>query len=291
MPYRAFTPPEPDPPELEEPYVAVLRAQRRRARLTTCLALAAAFAVGTAKAASVRGSARATAEASRAQQVRERVARREAAHQAIGRATERAHAAQARFDRTVHAALAAGMRPRPELGACPVELPIARLPVWGKSAFPLLVVSSDEARGVLPSQSVAEILGDVRRAEQHLDAGRYEEAVLYADALERPERLTREVVVTSAPESRPPEVVSGAAFQPGAVVGSVYLYDFAADAVVCAGSLDARSSGSVGYVYADQLDAPARLSARASMADAIAEDLRVQVEKAAREGLRFRSGT
>lgn len=282
MPYRIAAPPPTEPPDAEEPYAAVLRAQGRRARFVTAAAVVVLVAGG-AHAASRskearRGPPRVT-EATRAA----------AAHEAIFRARDRAAAAQVRFESGVREAIGADFVPRPDLGACPVRLPEASSLVRGRSAFPLLTIERAELKDTLPSQAIAEVLADVRRAERHLTAGRYEEATVYARALERPERLGYDVVLVAKNAARP-RAVSGSEYVPGEIAGRAYVYDFSAGKVVCAADIHAKSSKAVGYVFSDHVDAPPSLGPLASMGDAISEDLRLETERAIAHAMRFRAG-
>lgn len=280
MPYRIAAPPEPEPPEVEDPYAAVLRAQRRRARLVSVLvALAVAGGVVKVARSGQPPPRRVVTEATRVDGARE----------AIGAARSRAMAAQARFERELRSAIGDDLAPRPDLGACPIQLPAASSLVTGRPSFPLLVVERAEIGGTLPSQAVAGVLADVRRAEAHLAAGRFEEAKLYARALDRPERFGYDVVLVAHSATRP-RALSGSAYMPGEMEGRAYLYDFATGRVVCAGDIQAKSSKAVGYVFSDRSDTPAWLGPVASMGDAIQEDIRLQTERAIVDAMHWRAG-
>ncbi|MBX3192165.1 MAG: hypothetical protein KF819_34570 [Labilithrix sp.] len=280
QPYRVASPPEPEPSEAEHPYVRVLQAQRRRTRIG-----ALGFAI--VAVACAAGAARAGAPAPRAP--RSEAARVDSARSAIAGARARAARAQARFELGVRDAIGRDLASRPDLGACPLALPAVSSLVKGRAAFPLLTIQRAEIGAALPSQAVAGVLADVRRAEAHLASGRYEEAALYARALDRPERFGYDVVLV-AKTSKRPYATSAAGFEPGEVAGRAYLYDFATNRVVCAGEVVATSSKTVGYVFAEHEGAPAALGPAASMGDAIDEDIRLQTERAIVEALRWRAG-
>ena len=280
VPYRVAAPPEPEPVETEDPYVAVLRAQRRRARLVSVL-MAIFVAGGLAKVA-------------RSGQPLRRVpiteaARVDSARLAIVGALARASTAQSRFEAGVHEAVADDVVARPDLGACPIELPTASSLLRGRASFPLLTIERAELEGALPSQAVAGVLADVRRAQAHLAAGRLEEAKLYARALDRPERFGYDVVLV-AHAAKKPRALSGREYEPGEVEGQAYVYDFATGRVVCTGEITAKSSNAIGYVYSDRTDTPPSLGPIASMGDAIHDDIRLQTERAIVAAVRFRSG-
>ncbi|MDB5217605.1 MAG: hypothetical protein JWO86_5532 [Myxococcaceae bacterium] len=279
MPYRIPAPPEPEDSDVEDPYAAVLRAQRRRARLVS-LVVVVFLAGGVAKVARSHQPPR--------RHVTEAV-RIDGARVAIDGARARAASAQSRFEAAMREAIRDDVSPRPDLGACPIALPAASSLVSGRSAFPLLTVDHDGLDGTLPSQAVAGVLSDVRRAETHLATGRFEEAKLYARALDRPERFGYDVVLV-ARTTREPRAVSGKAYEPGEIEGRAYLYEFASGRVVCAGDVAAKSSKEVGYVYSDRSDTPPSLGPVASMGDAIHEDIRLQTERAIVAALRWRSG-
>lgn len=279
VPYRINALPEPEAAEPEHPYARVLRAQRRRTRVLCALVVIVA-AGGVAKVArsGQTTSRRAISEA----------ARMDGARVAIEGARTRAAAAQARFEVGVREAIASDVSPRPELGVCPVDLPAASSLAVGRTAFPLLTVERSELGGTLPSQAVAGVLADVRRAQDHLAAGRFEEATLYAQALGRPERFGYDVVLVTTTLKKP-LAHSGTEYEPGAIEGRAYVYDFASGRVVCAGDVKAKSSREIGYVFSDRVDTPARLGPVASMSDAILEDLRLQTERAIVDAVRFRA--
>jgi hypothetical protein len=280
VPYRAAAPPEPEPVETDDPYVAVLRAQRRRARLVG--ALVVVFVAGGA------------AKVARSGQPHRRApiteeARVDAARTAILGARARARAAQASFEAGLREAFAGEIVARPDLGACPVELPRTSSLVLGRASFPLLTVERAELDGALPSQAVAGVLTDVRRAEAHLAAGRFEEAKLYARALDRPERFGYDVVLV-AHAAKVPHALSGSVYEPGEIAGLAYIYDFATGSVVCAGEITAKSSKEIGYVYSDRTDTPPSLGPVASMGNAIRDDIRRETERAIVAAVRWRSG-
>ncbi len=277
------TPPDPEPQELEDPYAAVLRGQRRRARLASAVVMIFC-AAGVAKVAhSHQQPAPRNAPRSEA-------ARLDGARRAIAGARARAAAQQARFEAGVREAIAAdaaqpGEQGRAEPIACPVALPNEPSPVRGRPAFPLLVVGRGELGGTLPSQAIAEVLADTRRAEGHLAAGRFEEATLYARALDREERFRYDVVlVTKA--NKQVRALSGNTFEPGEIEGRAYVYDFASGRVACRGDVHVKSSPAIGYMYSDRTDTPPSLGPLASMDDAIREDLRRETERAILTALR-----
>jgi len=282
MPYRVAAPPPADPPEEEEPYLAVLRAQRRRARIASA-AVVVAVALGGAQV------ARSHTARARQRVVVTEVERAERARVAIARARDRAALMQSRFETDVRAAVLGNVGPRPDLGACPVQLPSSTSLVRGRAAFPLLTLAPTELRHGLLSLEVAGVLADAHRAEQHVAAGRYEEATLYARALDREDRFRYDVVLITTAATAP-RAVTGAEYVPGEITGRAYLYDFGSRAVVCAADVHAASSKTVGYVYSDHHDAPPSLGPVASMGEAVAEDLRLQTERVVARAMQWRAG-
>ena len=166
MPYRIPAPPEPEPLDVEEPYAAVLRAQCRNARNARIagILVVVALAGGVAKVAHSSSPPR--------RPVTEAV-RIDGARVAIASARARAASAQLRFEATMREVITDDLTPRADLGACPIALPAASSVAAGRAAFPLLVVARSEVGETLPSQAVAGVLADVRRAEGHLAAGRF----------------------------------------------------------------------------------------------------------------------
>ena len=279
-PYRIPAPPEPDTLDVEEPYAAVLRAQRQNARFVS-MAIVVLLAGGIAKVARSHSPPRHAAVTE--------AARVDGARVAIAGARARAAAAQLRFEAAIRDAIKDDVAPRSDLGACPIALPAQASLASGRPSFPLLTVERAELDGTLPSQAVAGVLADVRRAEAHLAAGRFEEAKLYARALDRPERFGYDVVLV-ARATKEPRALSGREYEPGEIAGRAYVYDFGNNRVVCAGDVEAKSSKAIGYVYSDRSDTAPSLGPVASMGDAIHEDIRLQTERAIVEGIRWRSG-
>jgi hypothetical protein len=152
----------------------------------------------------------------------------------------------------------------------------------------MLTIERAEIRDTLPSQAVAEVLVDVRRAEAHLAAGRYEEAALYGRALDRADRFRFDVVLV-ARATKKPLARSGSEYEPGEIEGRAYLYDFASGRVICAGDVHAQSSPAIGYSFSNRSDAPARLGALASMGEAIDEDIKKQTQRAVADAIRWRA--
>jgi hypothetical protein len=279
VPYRIPTPPEPEVSEIEDPYAAVLRRQRTRARLVSVVVVVF-LAAGVAKVARSNQPPR--------RHVTEEV-RIDGARVAIAGARARAASTQSAFEWKMREAVGDDVVARADLGACPITLTATTSRVSGRPAFPLLTIDRASLAEPLPSQAVAGVLADVHRAEGHLAAGRFEEAKLYARALDRPERFGYEVVLV-ARSAKEPRALSGHAYEPGEIEGRAYLYDFASGRVVCAGDVNARSSKEVGYVYSDRSDTPPSLGPVASMGDAIHEDIRRETERAIIAAIRWRSG-
>jgi len=286
VPYRIPAPPAPEPEEAEHPYAAVLRAQRRRGRsVTAALVIVLAGGVAIAKVARSGAPPRRLA-------LTEAVVLEAAggARQTIDHARGRAHDAQAQFEQRVREAVGLDLAPRPDLGECPIALPAASTLSTGHApAFPLLTLERVEIAATLPSQAVAGVLADVRRAEAHLASGRIAEATLYGRALDRPERFGYEVVLLARTSKRP-RALSGNAYEPGEIDGRAFLYDFASNRVVCAGDVHAKSSKGISYTFSERVDAPVALGPTASMSEAIDDDMRLQTERAIIESLRWRAG-
>lgn len=282
-PYRVAAAPEPDEPEGEEPYAALLRAQQRRARMF--LSFAASVLTATIAAAVARPAPAEPDGA--AETARRREARRTRARDAIASARGRAAAMQSRFADDVRAAVTAGVAPRDGTEACPIRIAAPTGLARGR-AFPLVVVTrADVDAANVPSRAIADVLADVSRAEEHLAAGRYEEATLYADALEHPGRLVFDVVLVASKDEKP-SVTSDLSFVPGDIEGRAYLYEFASRRVVCAADVRAKSSNAIGYAYSIGIadDAPPAAGRAASMKDAVDLDMEMQIERAVALGMR-----
>jgi hypothetical protein len=281
MPYRIPAPPDPDPPEIEEPYVAALRGQERRARIGAGL-FAAAFLglAGVAIARPQPSSPREDPGARIAAATRAwNDAQRLEARAGIGAAHERAKTEQVRFERAIRTAVDQGVGPRPDLGACPVTLE-RREGLFQGSSFPVLVVDHADAAAPIRSQAVAEFLADVGRAESHLEARRFDDASRGARALATHGRLRVEVVVV-ATKYQGPVVGNATRYSAGELAGRAYLYDFGAGAVLCAADVRATNSDAVSYASRSTVE---------SLGYTLERDLHLRLESAIVDAMRFRSG-
>lgn len=279
-PYRVPSPPPPEEPETEEPYAKVLRAQQRRARVL-------ALVVGTAIGAVVLAAAARPAPAKTPDRdvVKREEARRIRARDAIASARSRATAEQDRFAVAIRAAVASDYRAKPELGACPIRL---AQPSGIGRPFPLVVVDRDEVDALrVPSQAIADVLVDITRAEEHLASGRYEEAALYADALDRPGRLVVDVALVQD-LNEAPKVTNESTFVPGKLGGVAYLYEFASHRVICTSHAEAANAPSIGYAYA--IDGPTWRGASASLDATLTRELRTSLERSIATSMTLRAG-
>jgi hypothetical protein len=289
MPYRIPSPPPPEEPETEEPYAKVLRAQQRRARITAIVAGCAVMTLVLAAAARP-----APAQTQETDVAKREEARRTRAREAIASARSRAVAEQERFAVAIRAAVASDYRAKPgapgegrgkSLGACPITL---AQPTGIGRPFPLVVVDRSEVDTLrVPSQAIAEVLADIARAEQHMASGRYEEAVLYADALDRPGRLVVDVALVQD-VNEAPKVTNQSTFVPGRLSGQAYLYEFASHRVVCATHAEASSGSSVGYAYA--VDGPSWRGPTASLDATLTRELRTGIERSIATSMTLRAG-
>jgi hypothetical protein len=279
-PYRLPSPPPPEELETEEPYAKVLRAQQRRARIMAIIAGCAVMTLVLAAAARP-----APAQTQENEAVKREEARRTRAREAIVSARSRAVAEQERFAVAIRAAVASEYRARPELGACPITL---AQPSGIGRPFPLVVVDRAEVDALrVPSQAIAEVLTDIARAEQHMAGGRYEEAILYADALDRPGRLVVDVVLVQD-VNVVPKVTNESTFVPGKLAGEAYLYEFGSHRVVCMTHAEASSGESIGYAYA--VDGPTWRGATASLDATLSRELRTRIERSIATSMTLRAG-
>jgi hypothetical protein len=278
VPYRIAAPPEPDPPDWEEAYVADLRAKERRSRVLAVAGVAAGVVIGAIGVAIPKPH----------HDVEPFDKRQALAHTTLAMARERAASEQARFDAGVRAAIGAGVVARPDLGACPVTLPRRTGALHG-AAFPLLVVNRADISSTLPSQAVAGLIADIHRAEMHVVAAHFEEASLYARALSRPDRLGHEVVFLASTWKKP-LARNDDSYEPGAIAGRAYLYDFASGSVICAADVDAASSRTVGYVYNEGQSTPIAYGRERSLEVYVDEDLAKQLERVIADRMTSRSG-
>lgn len=205
--------------------------------------------------------------------------RYDTARAAIDAARARAFEMQTSFERGMEEARAKGDA---ALEACPYRVTLdAGRPFAGRK---LTVSIVDDAAHGLPSRTVDEVLADTRRAEIHVNARRYDDAIAYAEALKSPNRFARELVVVTA-QSKKPEVTSLTTYVPGEVRGRAYLWDFQAERVLCAADVHATSSREIGFTYAGAPDAEARAGRTTRLLASLSEDLVTAVEHAATTAL------
>jgi hypothetical protein len=282
-PYRIPCAPEEEAPEAPHPYLRVLRAERLRARALAAAALVGALSVTIA----FVGTGSASADARRARHVRAHMDealrisshRTELARSDLALARRKALEAQARFESGLAEARAAG--PRGDGRAtCPTD-------ALGPNK-PILSVVDDTAHG-LPSRTVDDALESVRRAEIHLDAGRFDTAEAYLRALAAKGRWGREIVVV-AKAARPPRLTTERTYEPGEVEGRAYLWDFREGRVLCAADVRATSSREVDFTYAGAADAKVEAGRTTRLVASLEYDLTRAVERAAHDALRA-SGT
>jgi hypothetical protein len=274
VPYRIAAPPEPDPPDPEAAYVADLRSRERRGRFLTVSGLAAGVVVAATLTAIPR---------SRAPEGEPFDRRQAMARSSLAIARDHAASEQARFEKGIRDAIGEGLVPRPDRGACPVDLPHRSGTLHGV-AFPLLVIERVAIGSTLPSQAVAGLIADIRRAESHVALAHFEEASLYARALARPDRLTYEVVFVASSWTKPLPLGADS-YVPGQTTGRAYLYDFASARVICAADVHTTSSRAVSYAYSSGLDHPLAYGRERSMETYVDDDFRAQLERAIADGM------
>jgi len=212
-------------------------------------------------------------------------ARRTRARDAIASARSRAEAEQERFAVAVRGAIASAYEPKSELGACPIKL---AEPAGIGRPFPLVIVDRADVDALrVPSQAIAEVLADVARADEHMKHGRYEEASLYADALDRPGRLLIDVVLVQDVHEAP-KVTNDKTFVPGKLSGTAYLYEFATHQVICMTHAEAASATTVGYAYG--IDGPASRARAASLDSTLRGELRFGIERSIATSMKLRAG-
>lgn len=302
-PYRTLALPEPQAPDQVDAYEALLRARAARSRrfvTVACGFVAGLSVLGLAEvppvtkiapleAAETRAvtkiaDARAAIAAASKRAAEEQLRFTAAIRSATARAEAQGHLESAATETSVMAATAKGRRP------CRVALPEPSTLVRGRSAFPLLVASAVEP---LRSPSLSGVFADIRRAEAHLDSGRFSDGVLYANALEASavSRLNYDVVLITS-LVRSPVRTSASSFEPGEIVGQAFLYDFAERRVTCAGSVHASSSRQIEYQYVPALTSGASLDPRSepvygqgpSLVASLDGDLELQAQRAITRG-------
>jgi hypothetical protein len=275
-PYRTAAPPEPEQPDSFDAYEAVLRARSGstpRLVVMMCGAITVLWAGVSLAHRSPRAAASESAEAEAARRIAK-------AHYVIEEARRTALAEQSWFEDTLRVAL--GHDVGPSATPCETTLPEANGLFQGRPAFPMLIVARGESS--IPSPSVAAVLADVERAEEHLAKGRTLDGILYAKGLSgsRP-RLERDVVLVTSVMKHPTrrDIQS---YEPGEVAGRAYLYDFGERRVTCVGDIRASSSRQVAYSFASGEATPAGEAQGPSLSASLDADLLRQLEKAISHG-------
>ena len=260
-------------------YEALLRTRATRGRriiTVVCGAIAGLSMLALAEAPPAGRASAETPEMRAATQIA-------SAREAIAAARKRAAEEQARFASAVlHEASAGPSSPSSSQERCSVVLPEATHLVHGNQAFPIVVVKTGDPD--LPSPSVAAVLADVVRAEEHLDNGRFMEGILYANALRAQTRLRYDVVVVATTIKHPLRT-STSSFEPGEIAGRAYLYDFGQQRVLCAGDVRASSSRQINYAYVPpELNGPVSLEQGPRLSETLDVDLEIQLQRAIAHG-------
>lgn len=280
-PYRIAARREPESPEEADAYEALLRARAKRARrlvTTICGALAVLSIMALAESPPKRR----TPELADVRAA----ARLANARDTIVMARAFAEREQARFASTLNAVLDADLAPARAAPPCPMAFPEPSRLVQRKQSFPLLVVAKGDRH--LPSPSVATIMKEVTRAEEHLAAGRTTDALLQANALSArmanaAAHLRYDVVLVTT-TMRHPVRTTATSYEPGELTGRAYVYDFSEQRVTCVGDIQATSSRTIEYSYDSASNAPAAMDEGPRLSASLDEDLDLQVQRAIARG-------
>jgi hypothetical protein len=264
-PYRIAASPEPEAPDPVDAYESLLRARAARSRRVTT----AFFVLGTALflVAIAEAPPRTRERMTPAVQDAPKIA---AARDVIARSHDELAIERQRFleaVRLIRNEERAGTSSRSDV-LCPVALPA---PSRFGRAFPVVIADPYDAWFASPSIDAA--AGDVRKAEEHLDRGRFFDGMAAARALVPRTRLRQDVVVF-ADVYKIPRGTNPSTFEAGEIRGRAYLYDFREHRVVCAGDVDAKSSKQIEYTPAE---GPA-LDVAPSLSSSLVADLQLQLE-------------
>ncbi len=278
-PYRIAARPEPDAPDEADAYEALLRARASRGRRLV-VAIGGALTVLSLVALAEspprsrpRGHELAKARAA---------ARVASARDTIASARAYLDREQARFASTLSAVLDADVAPDLRGHRCRLDLPMGSRLIHRKQDFPLLVVAKGDRD--LPSPSVSRMLADVNRAEEHLAAGRAMDAVLHSNALSARMAgasggLAYDVVLVTSSMKHPVRTTP-TSYEPGALTGRAYVYDFAARRVTCVGDIQAASSPTIEYSFISASNGPAAMDQGPRLSAFLDEDLELQIQRA-----------
>lgn len=201
------------------------------------------------------------------------------------------------------AAMSAAARvvPRPDLGACPIELPVRQpydasrggsfnnLDVFtaivmpGGQGFPHAIAQGGPP-DVPPAIGAARATA-ARLRERIRQPGRVEDlAAIVAAAGALGEGLTHDVVLLARVLQRPVAAPGGHTFTPGRVSGVAVLYDYSTGAIACAGEVEAGTT-SERVEYASQA-----LFETSSLQAQITAEFDAEVERAIARSVQWRAG-
>jgi hypothetical protein len=134
----------------------------------------------------------------------------------------------------------------------PVDRPASTCHLRDERALPIAVVAAGDTD--VTSPSLSHVLADATRAEGELSTGRVQSALRRATELSvRVSSLLnwpRYEAVVVATDVRHPVVTTPTTYEPGAISGRVYVYDFERHRVACSGEIHAASSERIEYPVA-----------------------------------------
>jgi hypothetical protein len=196
---------------------------------------------------------------------------------------------------------AARVEPRPDLGPCPIELPVRQpydasrggsfnnldafdaIVMPGRQGFPHAIAQSGPP--AVPPAVEAARAAAARLRERVREPGRVEDfAAMVEAARALGGSLTHDVVLFASELQRPIAAPGGQTFTPGRVRGVAVLYDYGAGAIACAGAVDAGNT-SERIEYASQT-----LFETSSLQDQLTAEFDSEVERAIARGVRWRAG-
>lgn len=196
---------------------------------------------------------------------------------------------------------AAQVVPRPDLGACPIELPVRQphdasrggsfnnldafdaIVMPGRQGFPHAVARGEPPEAP-PAVEAARAAG-ARLRERIREPGRVEDfTAMVGAARALGGGLTHDVVLLASELQRPVAAPGGHTFTPGHVRGVAVLYDYATGSIACAGEVEAGNT-SARVEYAAQT-----LFETSSLQDQLTAEFDAEVERAIARGVRWRAG-
>jgi hypothetical protein len=200
-------------------------------------------------------------------------------------------------------AQASTMVPRPDLGACPIRLPVRQpasaqngfsfgggdgfdaIVFPGRQGFPHAVAHGGVVPQEPPRVALARDLGERLRESIRQPSSQESHESTLATARELDDAFwTYDVVFFPDAYEAPRADVTGTSFSPGYASGVAVLYDYESGSALCAGEVSAETT-STAVDYQAQI-----LNERSALQSMLDSEFQAEIERAIARGIRYRAG-